>query len=58
MVMVLPGDLVGWSPEVTYVPFKTKDPIGGIRHMLLPAVILGISQLSAITMRLTRTMDA
>lgn len=54
MVMVFPAIWWGWSPEVNYVPFK-QDPIGNIRHMLLPAVILGMS-LSAITMRLTRTM--
>ncbi len=54
MVMVFPAIWWGWSPEVNYVPFR-QDPIGNIRHMLLPAVILGMS-LSAITMRLTRTM--
>ena len=54
MVMVFPAIWWGWSPEVNYIPFSV-DPIGNIRHMLLPALILGMS-LSAITMRLTRTM--
>ena len=54
MVMVFPSIWWGWSPEINYVPFSV-DPIGNIRHLMLPSLILGMS-LSAITMRLTRTM--
>ncbi len=54
MVMVFPAIWWGWSPDLNYIPFM-KDPIGAIQHMLLPALILGMS-LSAITMRMTRTM--
>ncbi|MBC7576522.1 ABC transporter permease [Tardiphaga sp.] len=54
MVMVFPAIWWGWSPEIDYIPFL-QDPVGNIRHMLLPSLILGMS-LSAITMRMTRTM--
>lgn len=54
MVMVFPSIWWGWSPEINYVPFSV-DPVGNIRHLMLPSLILGMS-LSAITMRLTRTM--
>lgn len=54
MVMVFPSIWWGWSPEISYVPFM-QDPVGNIRHMLIPSLILGMS-LSAITMRMTRTM--
>ena len=54
MVMVFPSIWWGWSPQVNFVPF-TVDPIQNLKQMILPALILGTS-LSAITMRLTRTM--
>lgn len=54
MVMVFPAIWWDWSPDLNYIPF-TKDPIAALQHMLLPALILGMS-LSAITMRMTRTM--
>ena len=54
MVLVIPSIFWGWSPEVSYVPFF-DDPVGNIKQMLLPAVVLGTA-LSAITMRMTRTM--
>jgi peptide/nickel transport system permease protein len=54
MVMVFPSIWWGWSPEVKFVAF-TDDPLQNLRQMILPAVILGTA-LSAITMRLTRTM--
>ena len=54
MVMVFPSIWWGWSPEVNYVPFLA-DPLQHIKQMLVPAVILGLA-LSAVTMRLTRTM--
>ena len=54
MVMVFPSIWWGWSPQVNFVPF-TVDPIQNLKQMILSALILGTS-LSAITMRLTRTM--
>ena len=54
MVMVFPSIWWGWSPEVKFIPFR-QDPLHNLSQMILPAVILGTS-LSAVTMRLTRTM--
>ncbi len=54
MVMVFPSIWWGWSPKVNFVPF-TEHPVENLKQMILPALILGMA-LSAITMRLTRTM--
>jgi peptide/nickel transport system permease protein len=54
MVMVFPSIWWGWSPPVEYVRFA-DDPIANLKHMLLPATVLGLA-LSALTMRMTRTM--
>jgi peptide/nickel transport system permease protein len=54
MVIVFPAIWWGWSPEVNFVRFSDA-PWQNIKQMLLPAAVLGAS-LSAITMRLTRTM--
>jgi len=54
MVMVFPSIWWGISPQVRFVPFG-EDPIGNLLQLSIPAVILGTS-LSAITMRMTRTM--
>jgi peptide/nickel transport system permease protein len=54
MVIVFPSIWWGWSPEVNFVRFS-DDPLQNLKQMLLPAAVLGAS-LSAITMRLTRTM--
>jgi peptide/nickel transport system permease protein len=54
MVMVFPSIWWGWSPQVNFVAF-TEDPLQNLKQMILPAIILGTA-LSAITMRLTRTM--
>jgi peptide/nickel transport system permease protein len=54
LVMVFPSIWWGWSPELKYVTFAT-DPLQNLAQMIVPAVILGTS-LSAVTMRLTRTM--
>jgi peptide/nickel transport system permease protein len=54
LVMVFPSIWWGWSPELKYVPFR-HDPLKNLSQMIVPAVILGTS-LSAVTMRLTRTM--
>jgi peptide/nickel transport system permease protein len=54
LVMVFPSIWWGWSPELSYVPFWLA-PLKNLGQMIVPAVILGTS-LSAVTMRLTRTM--
>jgi peptide/nickel transport system permease protein len=54
IVMVFPAVWWGISPEVKFVPFS-EDPVGNVLQLALPAAILGTS-LSAITMRMTRTM--
>ena len=54
VVVVFPSIWWGWSPEVDFVRF-TDGPWKNLQLMLIPGVILGAS-LSAITMRLTRTM--
>jgi peptide/nickel transport system permease protein len=54
MLMVFPSIWWGWSPEVKFVAFR-QDPLHNLSQMILPAIILGTS-LSAVTMRLTRTM--
>ena len=54
LVMVFPSIWWGWSPQIRFVPFS-QDPIQNLSQMIVPSIILGCS-LSAITMRLTRTM--
>jgi peptide/nickel transport system permease protein len=54
MVMVFPSIWWGWAPRMMFVPFR-EDPLGNLAHLIVPAIILGTS-LSAVTMRLTRTM--
>jgi peptide/nickel transport system permease protein len=54
MITVFPSIWWGWSPEVRYVPFR-EDPLQNLKQMIVPAAVLGMA-LSAITMRLTRTM--
>ncbi len=54
MVMVFPAIWWGWSPDVKFVPFS-QDPLRNLGQMAIPAIILGCA-LSAVTMRLTRTM--
>jgi peptide/nickel transport system permease protein len=54
IVMVFPSIWWGWSPPVEYIYF-TDDPLLNLKHMLLPAAVLGMG-LSAVTMRMTRTM--
>ncbi|MGE0421542.1 MAG: ABC transporter permease [Reyranellaceae bacterium] len=54
LVMVFPSIWWGWSPPIAFVPFS-QDPWANLSQMIVPAIILGCS-LSAITMRLTRTM--
>ena len=54
LVIVFPSIWWGWSPEIRFVPF-TENPLQNLSQLALPAIILGLG-LSAITMRLTRTM--
>jgi peptide/nickel transport system permease protein len=54
LVMVFPSIWWGWSPELKFMPFRA-EPLKNLSQMIVPAVILGTS-LSAVTMRLTRTM--
>jgi peptide/nickel transport system permease protein len=54
LVIVLPAIWWGWRPLTGYVEIS-KDVLGHIVQMLLPAVILGIAFAAAI-MRLTRGM--
>jgi peptide/nickel transport system permease protein len=51
---VFPSIWWGWSPRIMFVAFR-EDPLGNLAHLIVPAIILGTS-LSAVTMRLTRTM--
>ncbi|MYE86442.1 MAG: ABC transporter permease, partial [Gammaproteobacteria bacterium] len=54
LVMVFPSVWWRWSPALEYTPFF-EDPLSNLAHMIVPAVLLGLS-LSAVTMRMTRTM--
>jgi peptide/nickel transport system permease protein len=54
MITVFPSIWWGWSPEVKFVPFR-ENPLQNLKQMIVPAAVLGMA-LSAITMRLTRTM--
>jgi peptide/nickel transport system permease protein len=54
LVMVFPSVWWRWAPPLEYTPFL-EDPIKNLGHMIVPAILLGLS-LSAVTMRMTRTM--
>jgi peptide/nickel transport system permease protein len=54
LVMVFPSVWWRWSPPLQYTPFL-EDPFANLSHMLVPAILLGLS-MSAVTMRMTRTM--
>ena len=54
LVVVFPSIWWGWSPEIHYISIW-KDPLGNLIQLIVPATILGCA-LSAVTMRLTRTM--
>jgi len=54
LVMVFPSVWWRWSPGLVYTPFF-EDPLRNLGHMMVPAIILGLS-MSAVTMRMTRTM--
>ena len=54
LVMVFPSVWWRWAPPLQYTPFL-EDPIKNLSHMIVPAILLGLS-LSAVTMRMTRTM--
>src|ERR1700674_741536 len=54
MITVFPSIWWGWSPEVNYVAFL-DNPLQNLEQMMILSIVLGMA-LSAITMRLTRTM--
>jgi peptide/nickel transport system permease protein len=54
MVVVFPSIWWGWSPSVDHVGFF-QEPVRNLQQMIVPGIVLGAA-LSAITMRLTRTM--
>ena len=54
LVMVFPSVWWRWAPELEYTPFF-ENPITNLKHMIVPAILLGLS-MSAVTMRMTRTM--
>lgn len=54
LVMVFPSVWWRWAPELEYTPFMV-DPIANLSHLIVPAILLGLS-MSAVTMRMTRTM--
>jgi peptide/nickel transport system permease protein len=54
LVIVLPAIWWNWRPSADFTPF-TEDPLANLRHMWLPAVVLGIAAAAAL-MRLTRGM--
>jgi peptide/nickel transport system permease protein len=52
MIIVFAVEL-GWLPAGGYVPF-TEDPVENLRHMIMPAIVLGTG-FSAVLMRQTRS---
>lgn len=54
LVMVFPSVWWRWSPPLEFTSFF-EDPVANLSHLLVPAILLGLS-LSAVTMRMTRTM--
>ena len=54
LVIVLPAIWWNWRPSSEFTPF-TADPVANLRHMWLPALVLGIAAAAAL-MRLTRGM--
>jgi peptide/nickel transport system permease protein len=54
LLIVLPAIWWGWRPVTGFVEFS-RDPVGHVTQLLLPAMILGIATGAAL-MRLTRGM--
>ena len=54
MIIVFPSIWWGYMPPLKYVTLF-QDPIGNLKMMIIPAIVLGMS-LSGLTMRMTRTM--
>jgi peptide/nickel transport system permease protein len=54
LILVLPAIWWGWRPLTGFTEF-TKDPVGHVTQLLLPAAIIGIASGAAL-MRLTRGM--
>src|SRR4029450_5492382 len=54
LVIVLPAIWWGWQPVSGFVEWSA-DPVGHVRQLLLPGLILGVASAAAL-MRLTRGM--
>jgi len=53
MIVLLPAIWWDWSPPLEYIPL-TEDPIGNLKMLLIPGIVLGLS-MSSVTMRMLRT---
>jgi peptide/nickel transport system permease protein len=53
LMIILFAVKLGWLPAGGYVPF-TEDPVENLRHMVMPAIVLGTG-LSAVVMRQMRS---
>ncbi len=54
LIIVFPSIWWGYMPPIMYIPF-TEDPIGNLKMLIVPAIILGMG-MAGLTMRMTRTM--
>ncbi|MCM3657785.1 ABC transporter permease [Agromyces mediolanus] len=52
MAILLFSVILGWLPASGFVPFS-EDPLGNLEHMIMPALILGMS-MAAVVIRQTR----
>ena len=55
LLLVFSLDL-GWLPAIGYIPFFT-DPIGWLRHMVLPAITLGTAAAAETTRQLRSSLS-
>jgi peptide/nickel transport system permease protein len=54
MIVVFPSIWWGWSPPITFIPFRT-NPIGNLKMLILPAIVVGM-EIAGVVMRMTRSM--
>lgn len=54
LVLTIPAFLIGWSPNVMYVPF-TRDPVSNVTFFIVPALLLGTHATGSL-LRMTRAM--
>ncbi len=54
VIIVFPSIWWGYMPPIAFIPF-TEDPIGNLKMLILPAIVLGMA-MGGLTMRMTRTM--